>query len=59
MAFTTGEAIARGLAEGWFLRGDDRWGVWWGEGGRAWVWALLDGGGRGQGMEGMIGYSDV
>lgn len=42
LAHATPKAIERGLAEGAFVRGDDPWGLWWGEAGRAWGWMSLD-----------------
>ncbi|KAL8730214.1 MAG: hypothetical protein Q9166_004191 [cf. Caloplaca sp. 2 TL-2023] len=54
-AFTTTEMIAKGKKEGWYIEGSDPYGLFCGEAGRAWVWAVMD---IGKDM-GIIGYSDV
>ncbi|KAI4156046.1 MAG: hypothetical protein L6R39_001162 [Caloplaca ligustica] len=55
MAYTTAEMVAKGKKEGWYVEGDDPYGLFCGEAGRAWAWAVLD---LGKDM-GIIGYSDV
>lgn len=55
LAYTTAQNIEKGLDEGWFVEGSDRWGLFTGEAGRAWGWLVAD---LGKEM-GMIGYSDV
>ncbi|KAH8893442.1 hypothetical protein GQ53DRAFT_114910 [Thozetella sp. PMI_491] len=44
MAFTTMEAIQEGKKEGKFIKGDDPFGLYWGEAGRAWGWMIMDSG---------------
>lgn len=44
MAFATMDAIEAGKRDGKFIPGDDRFGLLWGEGGRAWGWMILDSG---------------
>ncbi|KAI4116321.1 MAG: hypothetical protein LQ345_003238 [Seirophora villosa] len=55
MAYTTVEMVAKGKEEGWYLEGSDPYGLFCGEAGRAWAWAVLD---AGEDM-GIIGYSDL
>ncbi|KAL8770510.1 MAG: hypothetical protein Q9209_003766 [Squamulea sp. 1 TL-2023] len=55
MAYTTAEMIAKGKEEGWYVEGSDSYGLFCGEAGRAWGWAVMD---LGKDM-GIIGYSDV
>ncbi|KAL8719852.1 MAG: hypothetical protein Q9225_003205 [Loekoesia sp. 1 TL-2023] len=55
MAQTTASRITKGMEEGWYFEGSDPYGLFCGEAGRAWGWAVLD-------VEkdmGIIGYSDV
>ncbi|KAL8686833.1 MAG: hypothetical protein Q9218_006832 [Villophora microphyllina] len=55
MAYTTEEMINKGKKEGWYQAGSDPHGLFCGEAGRAWGWAVLA---AGKDM-GIIGYSDV
>ncbi|KAL8846898.1 MAG: hypothetical protein Q9221_008039 [Calogaya cf. arnoldii] len=55
MAYTTTGVIAKGIEEGWYIEGSDRYGLFCGEAGRAWGWTVMD---AGKDM-GIIGYSDV
>ncbi|KAL8702947.1 MAG: hypothetical protein Q9201_003876 [Fulgogasparrea decipioides] len=55
MAYTSAEMVTKGKKEGWYIQGDDPHGLFCGEAGRAWGWAVLD---TGKDM-GIIGYSDV
>ncbi|KAI4122915.1 MAG: hypothetical protein LQ338_005548 [Usnochroma carphineum] len=55
MAYTTADMIAKGRKEGWYHSGSDPYGLFCGEAGRAWAWAVLDAGSD----MGIIGYSDV
>lgn len=55
LAFCKRDVIQELMKEGVFKEGEDRWGLWSGEGGRAWVWLVQN-----AGMEGGIpGYTDV
>lgn len=55
LAFCKRDVIQELTTEGVFKEGEDRWGLWCGEGGRAWGWIVHD-----AGMEGAIpGYTDV
>lgn len=55
MAYTTADMIAKGEVEGWYLKGSDPYGLFCGEAGRAWGWAVLQ-----AGLDmGILGYSDV
>lgn len=55
LAFCVRDVLDELLREGVFLEGEDRWGLWCGEGGRAWGWMVQN-----ANMEGGIpGYSDV
>ncbi|KAI0129193.1 hypothetical protein BJ170DRAFT_363211 [Xylariales sp. AK1849] len=42
MANATMEVIKARLEDGSFVKGDDRYGLFWGEGGRAWAWMIMD-----------------
>lgn len=43
MSFATKEIIQKGYAEdGAYILSDDRWGLMWGEAGRAWGWIAFD-----------------
>ncbi|KAL8826757.1 MAG: hypothetical protein Q9170_007281 [Blastenia crenularia] len=55
MAHTTARMIKKGKEEGWYIEGSDAHGLFCGEAGRAWGWAVLD---AGKDM-GIIGYSDL
>ena len=55
MAYTATDMIAKGIEEGWYIEGSDPYGLFCGEAGRAWGWALMD---AGKDL-GMIGYSDL
>ncbi|KAL9601499.1 MAG: hypothetical protein Q9219_002451 [cf. Caloplaca sp. 3 TL-2023] len=55
MAYTSASMIKRGKEEGWYLPGSDPFGLFCGEAGRAWGWAVLNAGKE----MGIIGYSDV
>ncbi|KAL9015447.1 MAG: hypothetical protein Q9185_007155 [Variospora sp. 1 TL-2023] len=55
MTYTTADMVARGKTEGWYLEGSDPYGLFCGEAGRAWAWAVLD---AGKDL-GVIGYSDL
>ncbi|KAL8801469.1 MAG: hypothetical protein Q9182_004435 [Xanthomendoza sp. 2 TL-2023] len=55
MAYTTAEMIRKGKEEGWYIEGSDPYGLFCGEAGRAWGWAVMD---SGKDL-GIIGYSDV
>lgn len=56
MAFTAAEIIAKGKQQGWYIGGDDPYGLFCGLAGRAWGWAQLD---SQTGKVSMIGYDDV
>ena len=56
MAFTAAEIIAKGKQQGWYIEGDDPYGLFCGLAGRAWGWAQLD---SQTGKVSMIGYDDV
>ena len=56
MAFTTAEAITKGKQHGWYIEGDDPYGLFCGLAGRAWGWAQLD---IQTGNVSMIAYNDV
>ncbi|MCJ1358352.1 MAG: hypothetical protein MMC33_008351 [Icmadophila ericetorum] len=58
MAYATVEGIERGIEDGVFKKGDDPWGLWWGEAGRAWGWMVMDLGVMGRDL-GWPGYTDV
>ncbi|KAJ5102209.1 hypothetical protein NUU61_004431 [Penicillium alfredii] len=42
MAYATASEIAQNLRSGRYIAGDDPFGLFWGEAGRAWGWAMLD-----------------
>jgi hypothetical protein len=42
MAHATADKIRNGIDNGTFIAGDDKYGLLWGEAGRAWGWAILD-----------------
>lgn len=42
MAYAQREVIKKGIKEGVFDAGDDTHGLYWGEAGRAWGWAMMD-----------------
>lgn len=46
--------VEQGLKEEMLMRGDDAWGFFCGEAGRAWGWMVVEGLGKG-----MFGYPDV
>lgn len=55
LAFCQRDDLERLLTEGVFIEGEDRWGLWCGEGGRAWGWMIQN-----ADMEGAVpGYSDI
>ena len=54
MQWAQEELKAQWLSEGKYSQGDDPWGLFGGEAGRAWSWMVLLGLGKG-----MIGYTDV
>lgn len=56
MAFTTAETIAKGKQQGWYIEGDDPYGLFCGLAGRVWGWAQLDSQTE---KASMIGYNDV
>lgn len=55
MAFTMADIIKKGKNEGWYIEGSDPYGLFCGEAGRAWAWALVQ---SGKDL-GIIGYSDL
>lgn len=55
MAYTAADIVKEGVKKGLFVQGDDPYGLFCGEAGRAWGWYTLVAGGD----KGMIGYSDV
>ncbi|KAL8948004.1 MAG: hypothetical protein Q9222_005772 [Ikaeria aurantiellina] len=55
MAYTTAEMILKGKGDGIYLEGSDPYGLFCGEAGRAWGWAVLDD----HKDLGLIGYSDI
>lgn len=55
MKYATAEAIDKGLREGVYIPGDDPYGLFCGEAGRAWGWLAL----VSEEERGMIGFSDV
>lgn len=44
MSYATKEDIQKGREDGTFIRGDDPYGLFWGEAGRAWGWMIMDSG---------------
>ena len=55
LAFTQRDIMDEYLREGIYMEGEDLWGLWCGEGGRAWVWMV-----QSAGLElGIPGFSDV
>lgn len=55
LAEATPDEIRKGIEEGRFRKGDEPWGLLWGEAGRAWVWMCeADGVDRG-----VVTYTDV
>lgn len=42
MSYATEEGIQKGKEDGTFARGDDPYGLFWGEAGRAWGWMIMD-----------------
>ena len=55
MGFTTQDAVRMGLEQEILVQGDDPYGLFCGEAGRAWAWSVLAAGSE----VGMIGFSDV
>ena len=55
MTYTTDEAVRSGLEQGVLIPGDDPYGLFCGEAGRAWAWSAL----ASQTQKGMIGFSDL
>ena len=55
LSFTTEEAVRSGLENGTLVQGDDPYGLFCGEAGRAWAWSVMAAGSE----VGMIGFSDV
>ncbi|KAL8829170.1 MAG: hypothetical protein Q9191_002164 [Dirinaria sp. TL-2023a] len=56
MAFTSRKTIENGIQQGWYHEGDDPYGLFCGEAGRAWGWAMLDS--QADNIS-VIGYNDV
>ena len=56
IAYTTAETIANGKQQGWYIEGDDPYGLFCGLAGRAWGWAQLD---LQAEKVSVIGYDDV
>ena len=56
MAYTTARIIAEGKQLGWYIEGDDQYGLFCGLVGRAWGWAQLD---TKKENVSVIGYDDV
>lgn len=55
LSFCTSDTLEEYLREGIFVGGDDRWGLWCGEGGRAWGWMVQN-----TDLEASVpGYSDA
>lgn len=54
MYWTQQSVIDSGFEDGWFVQGEDEWGLFCGEAGRAWAWLVMVEKG-----EGLIGYSDL
>ncbi|KAL8797138.1 MAG: hypothetical protein Q9195_000605 [Heterodermia aff. obscurata] len=52
---TTAEAMEKGLREGSYVPGDDAYGLFCGESGRAWAWLAL----MSEQERGMIGFNDI
>jgi hypothetical protein len=42
MTYATAEKIKAGIEDGTYIKGDDRYGLQWGEAGRAWGWMAFD-----------------
>jgi len=42
MTYATAERIKAGIEDGTYVKGDDRYGLQWGEAGRAWGWMAFD-----------------
>lgn len=55
LAYCKRDVIEELLKEGVFMEGEDRWGLWCGEGGRAWGWMVQNADMAG----GIPGYTDV
>ncbi|KAL8937014.1 MAG: hypothetical protein Q9216_004643 [Gyalolechia sp. 2 TL-2023] len=55
IAYTTTAMIEKGKAEGWYVKGSDPYGLFCGEAGRAWGWAVR----VAEKDMGIIGYSDT
>ncbi|KAL8918444.1 MAG: hypothetical protein Q9208_007350 [Pyrenodesmia sp. 3 TL-2023] len=55
MAYTMSDIIEKGKREGWYIEGSDPYGLFCGEAGRAWAWAVFH---SGKDL-GIIGYSDL
>ncbi|MCJ1254853.1 hypothetical protein MMC24_002669 [Lignoscripta atroalba] len=55
MTYTTSAVMEKGKREGWYIKDSDPFGLYCGEAGRAWGWAVMDLGTE----RGIIGYSDV
>lgn len=54
------DVVKRGTQEGRYHKGDDEWGLYCGEAGRAWDWLVAGSGeGEGEGEGRVIGYNDV
>ena len=56
MAFTVRKTVEKGKLEGWYYGGDDPYGLFCGEAGRAWGWAIFH---SHADRISMIGYNDV
>ena len=54
LSVATPEKMKIGLESGWWIQGNDPVGLLWGEAGRAWTWAGMDGG-----SAGFPGFTDV
>ncbi|KAL9622687.1 MAG: hypothetical protein Q9160_002997 [Pyrenula sp. 1 TL-2023] len=59
MAYATAERVEEGLANGTYEKGDDAFGMQWGEAGRAWAWMVMDLRKKGEKQIGFAGYTDV
>lgn len=57
MSWATAEVIQARIEDGTYIKGDDRYGLQWGEAGRAWGWMAFDS--NNVGKLGWPGYTDI
>ncbi|RFU34160.1 hypothetical protein B7463_g2168, partial [Scytalidium lignicola] len=57
MSYASAERIQTGIEDGTYIKGDDKYGLQWGEAGRAWAWMTFDSNDvKGKGWP---GYTDI